>query len=115
MKLANIVLLLTVSLSSSNAEKSFLRAASPTTPNSGVDGVEAAQQCLYNCADDAISDGQRGRPNRNRIFTRATECASDCLPPALRDATTIACTDCCFREEARSIEREVERAIRREM
>ena len=112
MKLANIVLLLTVSLSSSNAEKSFLR-ASPT--KSGVDGVEAAQQCLYNCADDAISDGQRGRPDRNRIFTRATDCASDCLPSALRDATTIACTDGCFREEARSIEREVERAIRREM
>ena len=114
MKLANIVLLFTASLSSSNAEKSFLR-ASPATPNNGVDSAEAAQQCLYNCADGAISDGQRGRPDRNRIFTRATECASDCLPPALRDATTVACTDSCFREEARDIEREVERAIRREM
>ena len=114
MKLANIVLLLTASFSSSNAEKSFLR-ASPT--KSGIDGVEAAQQCLYNCADDAISDGQsqRGRPDRNRIFTRATECASDCLSPALRDATTVACTDSCFEDEARDIEREVERAIRREM
>lgn len=108
MKIASAFLLLT-SISSSNAAASFLRA-----PISNDDG-DGALRCLGYCADESIYTDGKKHVTRNKVYSKATDCASDCLPTTQRNAETISCTTRCFRRQASSVEKAIERAIDKEI
>jgi len=100
--IANAVLLL-ASLSSSNAATSFLRATVSS---------DDALACLGGCADDSIYTDKKKHLTTNKIYSSATECSKDCLPASKRDATTIACTDKCYKNQAKSVVKTQDKAIK---
>eukprot|EP00984_Skeletonema_dohrnii_P001511 scaffold483_cov117-Skeletonema_dohrnii-CCMP3373.AAC.1 len=107
MKIATILLL--ISLSSSNAETSFLRASISN------DGDGDALRCLGECADEDIYNGKKKHPTKKEVFSKATDCASACLPATQRNEATISCATKCFKKQASDVEKAVDKAIDKEI
>eukprot|EP00984_Skeletonema_dohrnii_P020990 scaffold10372_cov109-Skeletonema_dohrnii-CCMP3373.AAC.1 len=107
MKIATILLL--TSLSSSNADTSFLRASISN------DGDGDALRCLGECADEDIYNGKKKHPTKKKVFTKATDCASACLPATQRNEATISCATKCFKKQASDVEKAVDKAIDKEI
>ncbi|KAK1739303.1 hypothetical protein QTG54_009846 [Skeletonema marinoi] len=109
MKIATILLLTSLSSSSSNAETSFLRASISN------DGDGDALRCLGECADEDIYNGKKKHPTKKKVFTKATDCASACLPATQRNEATISCATKCFKKQASDVEKAVDKAIDKEI
>jgi len=107
MKIAIFFLL--ASLSSSNAETSFLRASISN------DGDGDALRCLGECADEDIYNGKKKHPTKKKVFTKTTDCASACLPATQRNEATISCATKCFKKQASDVEKAVDKAIDKEI
>jgi len=92
-----------LSLSLSTLQTSFLRATVSS---------DDALACLGGCADDSIYTDKKKHFTTNKIYSSATECSKDCLPASKRDATTIACTDKCYKNQAKSVVKTQDKAIK---
>mmetsp|Transcript_36047 Transcript_36047/g.73510 ORF Transcript_36047/g.73510 Transcript_36047/m.73510 type:complete len:316 (-) Transcript_36047:175-1122(-) len=103
MKISNAVLLL-ASLSSANAETSFLRASVSN---------DSSLRCLGECADPDVASGKKRTLSKKKIYSSATACASDCVPE--RNAETIKCANSCFKKQAKDVVKTADKAIEKEI